>query len=124
MKKPLTFEPEQATTGELLISLTVPGRLPSWNKILGMEQWARYRFKKDLATTFLSALRAGENDFSTKTTSVKSITSIYAATLESCLETRLARRKLRSARKRSARRSRSAFKSTCTASTDFVGGKT
>ena len=46
--------PEKPKPGKLIFSLTVPGRLPSWNDILGMEQWARYKFKNSLAKDFLS----------------------------------------------------------------------
>src|ERR1035437_4270445 len=83
-----------------MFSLMVPGRLPSWNQILAMEHWARYKFKKELADVFLSALRASGGDCSTKIISAKSTIATYAGTLESYLETALQRRKLRSANKK------------------------
>ena len=33
-------------------------RLPSWNQLLGMEQWQRHQFKKGIAAAFLFALSA------------------------------------------------------------------
>ena len=48
--------------GRLIFSMTIPGRLPSWNDILGMEQWARYDFKNELAELAVTKLTplAGE----------------------------------------------------------------
>lgn len=81
-------------------SIVIPGRLPSWNQILGMEQWARYKFKQELAKDFLSALRATAEDCSTRTTSAKNTMSIYADTLARFLAMKQAERKSRSAKKR------------------------
>jgi len=86
--------------GEAIFEAEIPGRLPSWNEILGMEQWARYKFKKQLAEAFLSGLRATGGGCLTKTISAKNSTSTYAATLESYLRTRQAKRKLKLAKKR------------------------
>jgi hypothetical protein len=97
----LTFDPPPPPQpGEPIFTLEVPGRLPSWNDILGMEQWARYKFKGELATAFLCALRASAADSSTKITSAKSTTLIYAATLESYLAMRREQRRLKSAKKK------------------------
>lgn len=82
-------------------SISIEGRLPSWNQILGMHHWTRAKFKKEIADAFLSALRALENDSSTRTTSAKNTTSIYFVTLESYLQMTLQKRKLKSAKKRS-----------------------
>lgn len=93
-----------------IFTLEVPGRLPSWNEILGMEQWARYKFKGELAAAFLSALRLSGAGSSTKTTSVKSTTSIFADTLALYLATKQAERKLKSRNKRLAAKSASSSK--------------
>jgi len=90
-----------------LFSLTIPGRLPSWNEILGMEQWQRYQFKKELAGAFLSALRATANGSSMKTTSAASTLLTYADTLESYLAMRQAQRRLKSRKRKWVPRSRS-----------------
>ena len=85
---------------KLLCTIVVPGRLPSWNDMLGMEHWQRYKFKNDLAKSFLSALRQSETDCSMRTISQRNSMSIYADTLASYLTTARARRALRSAKKR------------------------
>lgn len=103
----MSFDSTPPTPGKRLFVMEVPGRLPSWNEILGMEQWARYKYKKDLANVFLCELRRLESACSTKTTSAKNIWSIYAATLASSLETRQRQRILRSASKRRSRAVRS-----------------
>ena len=101
METQLSWEPEKPKPGKLIFSLTVPGRLPSWNDILGMEQWARYKFKNSLAKDFLSELRRSERGSLTGTTCAKSTTSIFSATLlERHLETARQQRKSRSARKK------------------------
>lgn len=100
----LTFDPPPPQPeGELVFSLTVPGRLPSWNEILGMEQWARYQFKKELAESFLSALRQSAADSSTKTICARSTTLIFVATLERYLQMRREQRRLKSASKKLSR---------------------
>src|ERR1700678_2262813 len=81
-----------------IFRLTIPGRLPSWNQVLAMEHWARKKFKDGLARDFLSALQAAASDCSTRTICAKSTTLIYADTLKSCLATRRANSKLRSAK--------------------------
>jgi hypothetical protein len=86
--------------GELIFKMEMYGRLPSWNDILGMEQWARYKYKKELADRFLSALRQYASDSSIKTICAKSTMLTYAATLGSYLETARLRRKLKSASKK------------------------
>lgn len=99
--KPGSTTPEAIiVSGEPLVTIIIPGRLPSWNEILGMEQWARYKFKGELASVFLSVLEATEGDCSTRITSAVSSTLTYSATLRSYLRTRQEQRKLRSARKR------------------------
>jgi hypothetical protein len=101
----LSFDSTPATSqpGELLFRMEMYGRLPSWNEILGMEQWQRYQFKKEWADRFLSALRQYASDSSIKTISAKSTLSIYVATLESYLETARLRRKLKSFSKKRSR---------------------
>lgn len=85
---------------KMIFYLEVDGRLPSWNEILGMEQWARYKFKGALALDFLSALQRSAGDSSTKTTFAKNTMSICADTLARYLVTKQAERKLRSRNKR------------------------
>lgn len=94
-------------TPKLTFCLEVDGRLPSWNEILGMEQWARYKFKGELAQDFLSALQRSGADCSTRTTFAKNTMLIYAATLARYLATKQAERKLRSRNKRLAAKSAS-----------------
>lgn len=104
------FSTHPASGGEatkLIFSLEVPGRLPSWNHILGMEQWARYKFKGELANAFLCALKLSGDDSSTKITCAKSTMLTYADTLERYLGTKQAERRLKSAKKRSGLKSQS-----------------
>lgn len=98
-----TFFDTATKPAKLVLTLVVPGRLPSWNQILGMEQWARYKFKQDVAADFLSALRATDTGCSTSTTSAKSTLSTYADTLESYLTMRREQRRLKSLSKKSQR---------------------
>jgi hypothetical protein len=93
------------------IRVVIPGRLPSWNEILGMEHWARAKFKSDIQDAFLSELRRSAADSSTKTTCARSIMSIAAATLESYQATQRAKRASRQAKKRSEAKLKSALKS-------------
>lgn len=102
--------------GKPFFSVTIPGRLPSWNAILGMEQWQRYQFKQDLADVFLSELKRSESGSSTKIICAANTTLTCSATLESYLRTRQELRKLKSAKKRSARRNPSASRSKSTSS--------
>lgn len=85
---------------ELLFRMEIPGKLPSWNDILGMEQWARYKFKQELADVFLSELRASARGCSTRTISVRSTIATYADTLESYLRMRQEQRKSRLLKKK------------------------
>jgi hypothetical protein len=71
-----------------ILTLTIPGRLPSWNQILAMHHWQRKKFKDQIAKDFLRALQATESGSLTKATSVTSSTRIYADTLARCLTTR------------------------------------
>ncbi len=87
--------------GTLVFRLTIPGRLPSWNQILGMEQWARYKFKDQLQLAFLYALQVAGRDCSMKTTSAKNTWLIAADSLLSYRAMAQARRALRSAKKKS-----------------------
>lgn len=106
----LPLDPTANTTSpesEPLFKLTVPGRLASWNEILGMEQWRRYKYKQELADVFLSTLRATANDCSIKTTSVASTLLTCADTLESYLAMRQEQRRLKSLSKRLGRKSQS-----------------
>lgn len=114
MSEQLTFEPQPKQEGELIFSLTVPGRLPSWNELLGMEHWARYKLKDEIQVAFLSALYQSASDSSTKTTSQKSIMLTAAATLACYRKTARERRELKSASKKlmKGRRKKSRSKST------------
>ncbi len=96
---------------EPFLTVEIPGRLPSWNAILGMETWTRYKFKTSLQQKFLCALQAIAQDSSTRTTSVPNIISTAAATLDSYGKTILARRKLRSYKRRLEKASPSLFES-------------
>lgn len=96
---------------EPLVTIEIPGRLPSWNEVLGMEHWARDKYKISLREKFLCALRASVQDCSTRTISVRNILSTAADTLAYYDRTARERRKLRSASKRLARKSQSLFES-------------
>lgn len=91
------------------IVFRVPGRMPSWNAILGMNHWQRAKFKTDLQKGFLCALQQSGRDSSTPTTSARNTMSIAAATLASYLETIRQKRlsKQRSARLEKASKSTS-----------------
>lgn len=101
--------PPPAPEQKLIVSLNVPGRLPSWNEILGMEQWQRYQFKQRLAEDFLSELKRTAADCSMKTTSAKNIMWTYAATLECYLQTRREKRRLKLAKKKLEKKSPNLF---------------
>lgn len=110
--QPTLFQaPTPSEPGQLVFEIEVDGRLRSWNDILGMEQWARYEFKKELADVFLSALRRYGRDSSTKTIFARSTMSIFADTLESYLTMLQAKRKLRSDKKRRSRAEENLFAS-------------
>lgn len=70
-------------TGTKLFSLSIPGRLPSWNQVLALEHWGRAKLKEGIQTAFLSALRLSASDSLTRTTSAKNSMLIAADTLES-----------------------------------------
>ena len=108
--------PQATQKLEPVLVLEIPGRLPSWNDVLGMEQWARYKFKNELADAFLCALRASAIDSSTKTISAKSTYATYAATLELYLRTRQAKRKLKLLKKKLEAKSESLSESKCSKS--------
>jgi len=97
------FDSTPPKAGRLVFSITIPGRLPSWNAILGMEHWARYQFKKQLADAFLYELQRSARDCSTRTTLQRSIMLTYADTLALYLTTAQAKRKSKSASKRQSR---------------------
>ena len=86
--------------GELIFSVDLDGRLPSWNDLLGMEHWARHKLKQELQETFLSALRRSDPTSLTKITYAKNTTSTYAATLELFMETARLRRELKLLKKK------------------------
>lgn len=95
-----TFFDSTPKPGKLIFSLTIPGRLPSWNAILAMEHWQRYKEKRNLADVFLFALKLSERDCSTTTTPAPSGTLIYSATLALYLTTAQERRALKSHNKK------------------------
>lgn len=95
----------------LVFKIEIPGRLPSWNDVLGMEQWARYKFKQELADAFLSALRRSEGDCSTKIISARSTTLTYADTLARYLQTKQQERRSKLLKKRLAAKSQSSSES-------------
>jgi hypothetical protein len=110
---PVAVKNSSTSTPRLIFQLTVPGRLPSWNAILGMEQWQRYQFKKELAAVFLSELQRSENGSSTLTTVAKNITSIFSAThLAAHLAMIQAKRKSKLAKSKLAKASRKKCAST------------
>jgi hypothetical protein len=104
MATQLTFEPEQKKQGTLIFSLTIPGRLPSWNALMGqMEHWQRYKLKDDIQIDFLSALYRSANTSSMRTTSARNTILTAAATLESYRRTARKLRELKSAKKKLSR---------------------
>ena len=74
------------------VEFHIPGRLPSWNQILGMSHWERVAFKRQAMDGFLCALRACDSGCSTRTTSARSTLSIAAAMLVSYREMALGKR--------------------------------
>ncbi len=114
MEQQLTWEAEKPKPGKLIFSLTVPGRLPSWNDILGMEHYSRHTLKKHLAKEFLSCLRATAADSSIKIICAPSTLLTYAATLESFLAMRLVQRKSRLLKKKLALKNPNGSSSTST----------
>lgn len=103
--------PPPLDKAKLIFRMELPGRLPSWNDILGMEEWARYQFKKQLAESFMFELRRSARDSSTKTISVRSTLSTCLDTLESYLAMRLGKRKSNAAKKKQSRAQKSLFES-------------
>lgn len=98
---PLTILSEPTPTSQSPeVVIEIPGRLPSWNDVLGMEEWARYRFKQQVQETFLCALRLSATDSSMKTTSAKNTMSIAADTLALYMTTARQQRALKSAKKK------------------------
>lgn len=95
----LTFDPPEKREGKLIFELRVPGRLPSWNELLGMQHWSRHKLKGGVQKDFLFALRVSERTCSMRTTSAKSITSIASVMLESYLAMIREKRILKSASK-------------------------
>lgn len=77
----LTFDPPEKREGKLILSLRIPGRLPTWNDVLGMQHWSRHKLKSLIQVAFLSALSATVGTSSTKTTSAKNIMWTAYATL-------------------------------------------
>lgn len=113
----LTFDPPEPKPGKLIFELTLPGRMPSWNEMLGMEHWARYKFKKELASNFLYALSRKERFSSTTTTVAKSSTLTFSAThLAAYLATAEKRRELRSVKKKLKTENQKKLDSKCTKS--------
>src|SRR5271170_5772654 len=100
LESQMTFFDSQPKPGKLIFSLSIPGRLPSWNEILGMEHWGRHKLKGELANTFLYAVRRTESGSLMKTTSAANTYSIYAGTLELYLQTRRELRKSKLAKKK------------------------
>src|SRR5690349_16140771 len=99
---PATTPEQSPLLGEMQepIHLVIPGPLPSWNDVLGMDHWARDRLKKGIQERFLSALQRSACDFSTKTTCARNTMSIAADTLASFQATQRAKRALRRAKKK------------------------
>ena len=105
---------------EPTVVLEIAGRIPSWNEILGMEHWARDKYKTSVRENFLCALRATAQGSSTKTTFAKNILLTAAATLDSYDKTVRERRRLRSAKRKSEKASLSSLKSKSSKPADKV----
>lgn len=98
MKSPADSPTPARLSLQPILTLKVPGRLPSWNMVLAMHHWQRKKFKDRIAESFLSALHHSAADCSTKTISAKNTMWIYADTLAQFLMTRRAKSKSRSVR--------------------------
>lgn len=111
--KPLLPVTTGSAERKIICQLTIPGRLPSWNQVLGMEHWARYQMKQRWEDAFLSVLRAYAKDCSMRTISVKNFWSIAADALDLYRETARAKRRLKSASRKQSRElaKKSLFKS-------------
>jgi hypothetical protein len=98
-----TVAADPSSEGTRIFSLTIPGRLPSWNQVLALSHWQRIKLKKGIADAFLCALRASAVDCSTRTICAKNSTLTYLDTLELFLKTARSKRESKSASKRLAR---------------------
>ena len=72
---PMPASPSSGPTLTLILSLRIPGKIPSWNAILAMEHWGRSRLKKQIQDEFISALSLSENASSTLTICAKNTIS-------------------------------------------------
>ena len=93
------------------VRLSIPGKLPSWNEILGMEYRKRDQFKKRIQATFLCALRASADASSMKTISARNIMSTAADTLDSYQATQREKRASKRASRKLTAMMKSASKS-------------
>jgi len=60
-----SYSPMQAPhSSKLILRLEIPGRLPSWNQILGLEHWGRAKLKKKIQDEFISSLYLSANELS------------------------------------------------------------
>lgn len=62
----------------LLLRLVVPGRIPSWNQLLGLSHWRRLKLKKAQQQAFISSLHLSENASATRIISRKNGLSIVS----------------------------------------------
>lgn len=104
---------------EPFLTIEIPGRIPSWNEILGMEHWERYRFKSKLRREFISGLRVFAQLCSMKTTSARNSILIAAATLESYDRMIRERQRLKSARRRWEKKNPNLFASKSSSNVPF-----
>jgi hypothetical protein len=80
---------------EKILHLEVPGRLPSWNEIVGTHWTKIDKIKWAIQESILSALQVSAAAYSTRITSAKSSISIHCDTLASYLQTRRSAAKLK-----------------------------
>jgi hypothetical protein len=98
----------------LLLTLTIPGRIPSWNALLAMGHWQRAKAKKKIQDEFISALSLSANASAIPTILVRSGCSTLSgiAELFEMTRQRQSPSKPRSAKQRKARPSTRKSKST------------
>src|SRR6478736_3048255 len=66
--------PQKPSSGQTL-RLRIPGRMPSWNAVLGLNHWRRLKLKHEQQDAFISALSLSENDSATRTICARSTCS-------------------------------------------------
>lgn len=81
----------------MVFEIKIPGRLPSWNRVLSLSLKNRMRLKRQVQNEFLSVLKACANDSATATTSAPNTTSIVYVIAASLLAIHMTKQQSKSA---------------------------